>query len=102
MEKKCTLSIGKLPSGGLPRNSVVRITDCPDMTSAVYRGRKATNRTNKQNFMQGVSYLTTCSCAFILISMSFCDILVMFRLTTNLSDVHYNQCFEESAGHVFI
>ena len=29
------------------RNSVVRITDRPDMTSAVYRGRKATNQTNK-------------------------------------------------------
>ena len=38
------LSTGKLPLGGLPRNSVVRITDHPDMTSAVYRGRKATNR----------------------------------------------------------
>ena len=33
--------------GGLPRTSVVRITDRPDMTSAVYIGRKATQLTNK-------------------------------------------------------
>ena len=43
-------------------NSVVRITDCPDMTSAVYRGWpymtsavyrgcKATNPTNNKDFM---------------------------------------------------
>ena len=35
------LSTGNLPRGGLPRNSVNRITDRPDMTSAVDRGRKA-------------------------------------------------------------
>ena len=28
-------------------NSVVRISDLPDMTSAVYLGRKAINQTNK-------------------------------------------------------
>ena len=40
MAKECTLSTtGKLPPGGLPRNSVVGITDSPDMTSAVNRGR---------------------------------------------------------------
>ena len=48
MVKECMLSSGKLPLGGLPRNNVVRITDLPDMTSAVYSGRKATNQTNKQ------------------------------------------------------
>ena len=32
------------PLGGLslPRKSVVRLTDCPDMTLDVYRGRKTT------------------------------------------------------------
>ena len=39
---------GKLPPGGLPWNSVVRITDRPDMTSAVYRGRKASNQNKKK------------------------------------------------------
>ena len=32
----------------LHRNSVERITDRPDMTSAVDRGRKASAQTNKQ------------------------------------------------------
>ena len=41
MGKECTLSTGKLPPGGLSRNSVARITDHPDMTSAVYHGGKA-------------------------------------------------------------
>ena len=29
------LSTGNMPLGGLPRNSVDRITDCPDITSVV-------------------------------------------------------------------
>ena len=48
MVKECTLSAGKLPLGGLPRNRVFRITDHPDMTSAVYRGR-ITNQIKSQN-----------------------------------------------------
>ena len=32
MAKECTLSTYKMPSEGLPRNSVVRITDCLDIT----------------------------------------------------------------------
>ena len=51
MEKECTLSTGKLPLGGLPRNYVVRITDRLDMTSAVHCGCKATHQT-KQNKRQ--------------------------------------------------
>ena len=43
MVKECMLSNGKLSVGGLPRNSVVRITDLADMTVAVYCG------SNKQN-----------------------------------------------------
>ena len=34
------LSTGNLPQGGLPRNSVDRIIDRPDMTSAVDCGCK--------------------------------------------------------------
>ena len=44
---KRMLSTGKLPLG-VPRNGVVMKTDCSDMTSAVYRGRKTTNQSNKQ------------------------------------------------------
>ena len=43
MAKECTLSAGKLPL-----DSVVRITDHHDMTSAVYRGWKETNQTKKK------------------------------------------------------
>ena len=46
MVKGCALSTGYLPHGGLPRNSVDRITDRPDMTSAVDRGRKASTQTD--------------------------------------------------------
>ena len=41
MAKRSALSTGNLPRGGLPRNSMDRITDRPDMTSAVDRGHKA-------------------------------------------------------------
>ena len=57
MAKDCTLSTGKLPLGGLPRNSVaIRITDCPNMTSAVYHGARVgnlgtTTKLCKRNFV---------------------------------------------------
>ena len=47
MAKECMLSAGELSLGGLPRNSVARITDRCDMTSAVYHRCKAINQTNK-------------------------------------------------------
>ena len=50
MAKGCALSTGYLPRGGLPRNSVNRITDRPDMTSAFDRGRKASTQTNKNKY----------------------------------------------------
>ena len=55
MAKGCVLSTGYLPRGGLPRNSVDRITDHPDMTSAVDRGRKASTQTNKQKSINEVA-----------------------------------------------
>ena len=48
MAKGCALSTGYLPRGGLPRNRMDKITDPPDMTSAVDRGRKASTQTNKK------------------------------------------------------
>ena len=35
----------------------------------------------------------------ILILRSLCYVFVMFCLTTNLPDIHYNQCFEERTDH---
>ena len=56
MVKECSLSTGRLPPGGLPRNGVVRITDHPDMTSVVNHGCKATNQTKQNNchYSQGL------------------------------------------------
>ena len=34
--------VNRLGGVSLPRKSVVRLTDCPDMTLDVYRGRKTT------------------------------------------------------------
>ena len=48
-----------LPWGGLHRNSVDRITDRPDMTSAVYRGRKASSQT-KKNIRDKVRGIKVC------------------------------------------
>ena len=47
MAKESTPSTGEFPTGGLPLNNVIRITDHPKMTSAVYCECKATNQTNK-------------------------------------------------------
>ena len=47
MAEECALSTGNLLRGGLPRNSVDRLTNRPDMTLAVDRGRIAlTQSTN--------------------------------------------------------
>ena len=54
MANGCALSTGYLPRGGLAKSSVDRITDCPHMTSAVDRGRKASTQTNKDHYVDGV------------------------------------------------
>ena len=55
MAKECRLSTGKVPLRVLPRDSVVRITDSPNMTSAVYSGCKATYQTNELNIIKLIS-----------------------------------------------
>ena len=52
MVKGCALSIGYLPVGGLPRNSVDRITDGPDMTSAVDLDVKHKPKQTKNNYFR--------------------------------------------------
>ena len=56
MAKGWVLSTCNLPRGGLPRNSVYRITDRPDMTSAVDRGRKALTQLNSSVMNMYVSF----------------------------------------------
>ena len=42
--------VNRLGGLSLPRKSVVRLTDRPDMTLDVYRGRKTTNQQQQQLF----------------------------------------------------
>ena len=56
----CALSTGYLPRGGLPRNSVDRITDHPDMTSAVGINPKQKQKNNKLKVVLGLSHESGC------------------------------------------
>ena len=40
--------VNRLGGLNLPRKSVVRLTDCPDITLGVYRGRKTTMQQQQQ------------------------------------------------------
>ena len=45
--------VNRLGGLSLPRKSVVRLTDRPDMTLDVYRGRKTTIQPTNQMFRKG-------------------------------------------------
>ena len=57
--------VNRLGGLSLPRKSVVRLTDRPDMTLDVYRGRKTTMQQQQQIFIlfHRISDLNTSSCA---------------------------------------
>ena len=65
--------VNRLGGLSMPRKSVVRLTDRPDMTLNVYRGRKTTMQ-NKNNFMLNSAEFFSCSlmlqCQQILAFMS--------------------------------
>ena len=48
--------VNRLGGLSLPRKSVVRLTDRPDMTLDVYRGRKTTMQQHKLFFSQGTTH----------------------------------------------
>ena len=48
--------VNRLGGLSLPRKSVVRLTDRPDMTLDVYRGRKTTNQPNHANIIKADLY----------------------------------------------
>ena len=52
--------VNRLGGLSLPRKSVVRLTDRPDMTLDVYRGRKTTNQQQQQqfHFSHRIAYVT--------------------------------------------
>ena len=48
--------VNRLGGLSLPRKSVVRLTDRPDMTLDVYRGRKTTIQQQQQQINAGASF----------------------------------------------
>ena len=46
--ERYTLSLGNLPLGCLPRNSLTKIAEHPDMTLAIENGHTAPTQSNKQ------------------------------------------------------
>ena len=50
--------VNRLGGLSLPRKSVVRLTDRPDMTLDVYRGRKTTIQKKKKKILISVFFLT--------------------------------------------
>ena len=51
--------VNRLGGLSLPRKSVVRLTDCPDMTLDVYRGRKTTMQ-QQQKYNESACYQRFC------------------------------------------
>ena len=76
--------VNRLGGLSLPRKSVVRLTDRPDMTLDVYHGRKTTNNYSnfrffcKNNFSQVISF-----CVFSLHSTHMA--LVLFHVVLSIS-----------------
>ena len=51
--------VNRLGGLSLPRKSVVRLTDRPDMTLDVYRGRKTTNQINNDKYYDKTAHAQT-------------------------------------------
>ena len=69
--------VNRLGGLSLPRKSVVRLTDRPDMTLDVYRGRKTTMQQQQQKSLpflkwlrfSCISNMAVCVCVPILVTM---------------------------------
>ena len=64
--------VNRLGGLSLPRNSVVRLTDRPDITLDVYRGRKTTIQQQQQYYFKYVSVVHSLLPKDTLISKSSC------------------------------
>ena len=71
--------VNRLGGLNLPRKSVVRLTDRPDMTLDVYRGRKTTIQ--QQGFQAFILKLCTAVKSILKMCMCFCKIAAVFTLT---------------------
>ena len=55
LAKVCAVLVNRLGGLSLPRKSVVRLTDRPDMTLDVYRERKTTMQQQQQQLLSWVA-----------------------------------------------
>ena len=62
--------VNRLGGLSLPRKSVIRLTDRPDMTLDVYRGRKTTNQ--QQQHIFDVSFFTNTDSTFLNLDLRNC------------------------------
>ena len=60
--------VNRLGGLSLPRKSVVRLTDCPDMTLDVYPGRTTTMQQMKQEYWKGNQHKNI---SFYVLNISF-------------------------------
>ena len=98
MAKVCSLSTGKQALGGLPRSSVVRITDCSNITSAVYRGCKASTQTQIKCKPCSACMCAGFFCAFFSLGYPFYTPQAVSMLTSeiNLSEGPKTQIVEKN------
>ena len=71
--------VNRLGGLSLPRKSVVRLTDRPDMTLDVYRGRKTTI----QQQLVGAGHLTVSLLIEVQLVVFFCSCVSVMLLTSN-------------------
>ena len=63
--------VNRLGGLSLPRKSVVRLTDRPDMTLDVYRGRKATIKQQQQQLVSDANFIRAIAATFVLVLCQF-------------------------------
>ena len=68
-------------SGRLAQERVDRITDRPNMTSAVYRGRKASTQTNNKIQFKDLSYVYKCLIVYLSLMLTHIIKLYIIRHT---------------------
>ena len=87
--------VNRLGGLSIPRKSVVRLTDRPDMTLDVYRGRKTTMQKQQLynfNISKTASFITQWTPYSLLILLSECRIYVLNTEARNNGDFYKHGC----------
>ena len=77
--------VNRLGGLSLPRKSVVRLIDSPDMTLDVYRGRKTTIQYNTIIYLQFLTFMLFFFSFFVFFSIFFFSLLFLKRVGYILS-----------------